>query len=108
MRGDVRRAARRQIERECPDCGAVEYHTLVAAWPATATTGAWGKYLNPAYLCHGCKRVHTLLCYETDRDADRPEWGGYPPNQSPTRHLTPREKLQENHPDLYAEAGGER
>jgi len=99
---------RESCSDECPDCGEETTHTLFGSWPATLTTGAWGKYLNPAYLCSGCKRVHTLLCYETDWDADRPEWGDFPPHTAPDRHLTPSEKLERNNPDLYAEAGGNR
>lgn len=75
MRGDVRRGARSQIRRHCNDCGNEAYHTLYGQTPAVLTTGAYGKYLNPTYLCHECLRVHTLLLYETPAEADRPEWG---------------------------------
>lgn len=81
LRGDVREMASVTLSRECPegDCDADE-HTLFQQYPATLTTGAWGKYLNPVYRCEGCETAHTLLCYETDPDeADRPEWGPYPP-----------------------------
>ncbi|AAY24979.1 ORF 53 [Haloarcula hispanica virus SH1] len=83
LRDDVRRSARRTLDRECPedDCDATE-HALFQQYPAVLTTGAWGKYLNPVYRCQGCETAHTLLCYETDQDADRPEWGAYPPEQA--------------------------
>ncbi|ALJ99708.1 hypothetical protein BGV91_gp45 [Haloarcula californiae icosahedral virus 1] len=82
LRGDVLRGARPALTRECPedDCDADEHH-LCEQYPAVLTTGAWGKYLNPVYRCQGCETAHTLLCYETDQDADRPEWGPYPPEE---------------------------
>lgn len=82
LRGDVRRSASRTQERDCPedDCDGDE-HTLFQQYPATLTTGAWGKYLNPVYRCDACGTAHTLLCYETDQDADRPAWGPYPPEE---------------------------
>jgi len=49
--------------------------------PEVLTTGAWGKYLNPVYRCQGCETAHTLLVYETDQEADRPDWGPYPPEE---------------------------
>jgi len=79
LRGDVSDAARPTLSRECPGCEADERHRLVAQYPAVTTTGAWGKYLNPVYRCNACGHAHTLLCYETAQDADRPEWGEYPP-----------------------------
>lgn len=94
MREDVRRSARVCIERDCPDCEGDQLHTLYGEYPAVSTHGAWGKYLNPVYLCHGCQTAHVLLCYETDADAEQPAWGAYPPNTDPQRHLTVKEKLE--------------
>ena len=80
LRGDVRRSARPTLTRDCPgDCDGETTHTLFEQYPAVATSGAWGKYLNPVYRCQECGHAHTLLCYETPSDADRPEWGEYPP-----------------------------
>lgn len=82
LRMDVREHARPVLERDCPeaDCEATEHH-LTDQYPATVPSGAWGKYLDPVYRCQGCGTAHTLLVYETDQDADRPEWGPYPPEE---------------------------
>lgn len=80
LRGDVLRNCARVLDRECPadGCEHREQH-LAEQYPALATSGAWGKYLNPVYRCQGCGEAHTLLVYETGNDADRPKWGEYPP-----------------------------
>lgn len=76
----MRRRTSNTLDRECPDCGQETTHIFYGRYPAVATSGAWGKYLNPVYLCSTCKRTHTLLVYETPDTYDQPKWGEYPPN----------------------------
>lgn len=78
LRGDVRQASRPTLERVCASCGDETTHDLFEQHPAVLTTGAYGKYLNPVYRCRNCDEAHTLLVYETGKDADQPRWGAYP------------------------------
>lgn len=81
MRGDVRRHAQKGIERECPTCGTDALHTLYDQYPAVLNTGAWGKYLNPVYLCTGCQRSHVHALFEYDpEERYEPRLYRYPPN----------------------------
>lgn len=96
LRGDVRRGARPTLTRDCPgDCDGETTHTLFQQYPAVATTGAWGKYLNPVYRCDECGHAHTLLMYETPSEADRPEWGEYPPEADVDGPVTARKLVHD-------------
>lgn len=81
LREDVRRGASPSLDRECPTCGTAQTHILADQYPAVTRTGAWGKYLNPVYLCPECQAHHVLALYETDIDS----------NDAPDFYRDPRE-----------------
>lgn len=90
LRGDLRSHASRTLTRDCPGCDEETEHALFQQYPAVATSGAWGKYMNPVYRCDVCEHAHTLLMYETPQDAERPEWGEYPPESDADGPVTAR------------------
>lgn len=58
----------------CPKTGDTAWLYDPRTRPVTATTGAWGKYVDYFYLCSECAHRHNFN-YETETVAAEPDWG---------------------------------